>query len=307
MGRIAATVDRLQDEVHGDRTGLFGWFETEDSEETARALVDAAEGWLREHGRDRLRGPLSYTTNGISGLLVEDQRPGPPVIDMAYNPPWYERLLLACGLAPAKDLLAFWMEAPETPDERMARVTRRLLERGRFGLRTVRTDRRGFAEDVEHVLRIYNAAWERNWGFVPLTAEEIREQAQAFRPILVPELLLFAEHDGLPVGFSLALPDINRALHRIHGRLWPWSVVRLLRAKARIDVARMITLGVVPECRRMGLEAALIHGSFEKGAARGFRTGECSWVLGDNQAIIAPIEQVGGRVYRRYRLYEKAL
>lgn len=307
VGRIAATVDRLQDEVHGDRTGLFGWFETENRPATAHALLDAAAGWLRERGRDRVRGPLSYTTNGISGLLVRDDRPGPPVVDMAYNPPWYPGLLESWGLVKAKDLLALWVPAPKEIDPRIARIAARILERGSFRLRPIRTDRRGFDEDVEHVLRIYNAAWEKNWGFVPMTADEIRHQAKAFRPILIPDLLLFAERDGLPVAFSLALPDANVMLGKIRGRLWPWSVVTLLRWRDRIRTIRVITLGVLREWRRTGLDSALVHETMRRGVSLGITGAECSWMLEDNELVLASIRQAQGVEYRRYRVYEKGV
>jgi hypothetical protein len=307
VGRVAATVDRRQDEVHGDRTGLFGWFECENRPETAHALLDAAAAWLRDEGRDRLRGPLSYTTNGISGLLVRDDRPGPPVVDMPYNPPWYRDLLESWQLVQAKDLVAMWIETPKTIDPRITRIAGRILERGKFRLRSIRTDRKGFAEDVEHVLRIYNSAWEKNWAFVPLTADEIRHQAKAFRPILVPDLLLFAERDGMPVAFSLALPDANVMLAKIRGRLWPWSVVTLLRWKGRVRTLRILTLGVLREWRRTGLDSALIHETIVRGAKMGITGGECSWMLEDNEAMLASIRQAGGYEYRRYRLYEKGV
>jgi GNAT superfamily N-acetyltransferase len=304
VGRIAATVDRVQDEVHADGTGLFGWFETEDREATSAALLGAASQWLRDRGRARMRGPLSYTTNGIAGLLVQDDRPGPPVIDMPYNPPWYAGHLESFGLTKAKDLVALWIDTPAADDPRLARIMRRVLERGSFTLRAVRTDDAGFAADVEHVLRIYNGAWERNWGFVPLTADEIRHQAKVFRPILVPELLLFAEKEGQPVGFALTLPDANVMLARIRGRLWPWSILTLLRWKKRIRTVRIITLGVLPEWRRAGLDAALIQETVARGRRLGITGGECSWILEDNEAMLASVRQAGGREYRRYRLYE---
>ena len=307
VGRIAATVDRVQDETHGDRTGLFGWFETEDRAATAHALLDAARAWLRERGRDRVRGPLSYTTNGISGLLVRDDRPGPPAIDMAYNPPWYPGHLERWGLTKAKDLVALWMDIAPTDDPRLARITRRILERGKFSLRSVRTDDAGFAQDVEHVLRIYNAAWEKNWGFVPMNADELRHQAKSFRPILVPELMVFAERDGEPVGFALTLPDVNVMLGKIRGRLWPWSLLTLLRWKHRIRTVRVVTLGVIPKWRGTGLDATLVHASIARARTLGITGGECSWILEDNEAMLASIRQAGGREFRRYRLYEKAI
>ena len=307
VGRIAATVDRIQDEVHGDRTGLFGWFETENREETAHALLSAATQWLRERSRTRVRGPLSYTTNGIAGLLVRDDRPGPPMVDMAYNPLWYAGHLESFGLTKVKDLLALWVDAPTADDPRLARIMRRVLERGSFTLRGVRTDDAGFAEDVEHVLRIYNGAWERNWGFVPLTPEEIRHQAKVFRPILIPDLLLFAEREGRPVAFALTLPDANVMLARIRGRLWPWSILTLLRWKRRIRTVRIITLGILPEWRRAGLDAALVQETIHRGKGLGMTGGECSWILEDNEAMLASARQAGGLEYRRYRLYETTI
>lgn len=304
VGRIAATVDRVQDEVHGDRTGLFGWFETEDRRETAHALLGAAAGWLRERGRTRVRGPLSYTTNGIAGLLVQDDRPGPPMVDMAYNPPWYAGHIESYGFAKVKDLLALWIDTPTSDDPRLARIMRRVHDRGSFTLRSVRTDDAGFAADVEHVLRIYNGAWERNWGFVPLDADEIRHQAKVFRPILIPELLLFAEKDGQPVAFALTLPDANVMLAQIRGRLWPWSILTLLRWKRRMRTVRIITLGILPEWRRAGLDAALVQETIHRGRGMGITGGECSWILEDNEAMLASARQAGGRDYRRYRLYE---
>lgn len=307
VGRVAATVDRRHDEVHGDAVGMFGWFECEHRQETASALLDAATHWLRARGRTTVRGPLSYSTNGISGLLVEDARPGPPALDMPHNPPWYAELLTGWGLAPAKDMLAFWVDADAERVARLRRVAERIRERGGYVLRPIRADRAGFATDVEHVLRIYNLAWERNWGFVPMTEREIRHEARSLRAILEPSLVLFAEHGGTPVAFSLTLPDMNRALHTIRGRLWPWSLVRLLRGRRRIRRGRVITLGVVPEHRRAGLEAALIVRSVEAAVELGWDGAECSWVLDDNAPMIAAIERAGGRQDRRYRLYERPI
>lgn len=306
VGRIAATVDHRHDDVHGPGTGHVGWFESIRDPLVSGALLDAASDWLRERGRTRVRGPLSYSTNGLTGLLVEDAEPGPPVIDMPYNPAWYAELLRDWGLEPARDVLALWLDVPDDL-ERLRRVAARLEDRGAYRVRTIRTDRAGFAADVEHVLHIYNAAWERNWGFVPLTPDEIRHEARSMRAVLEPSLALFVEHDGVPVAFSLTLPDVHQALARIRGRLWPWSIVRLLLARRRIDRGRVITLGVLPEHRRAGLETVLILRSADAARALRWRGAECSWVLEDNELMLSAIRRVGGRVYRRYRVYERSL
>jgi GNAT superfamily N-acetyltransferase len=226
---------------------------------------------------------------------------------MPYNPPWYPELLEGWGLRPSRDLVAFWVDARSEGLDRFGRVARRALERGGYTLRAIRTDARGFEADVDHVLRLYNAAWEANWDFVPMTEDEVRHEARAMRAILEPSLVLFAEHEGAPVGFSLTLPDMNRALQRIRGRLWPWSLVRLLLAKRAIRRGRVITLGVVPGHRRSGLETALILRSIEHAEALGWDGAECSWVLDDNELIISAIERVGGRLDRRYRIYDRRI
>ncbi len=306
-GRIAATVDRANDALGEAHVGLFGWFECTQSPKRAECLLDAAAAWLRERGCTRMRGPVSYTTNGLSGLLVEDNHPGPPTLDMPYNPPWYAELLEGWGLEKAQDLVSLRLDVGAAPDPRHVRVTDRALARGGFSIRHVRADTAGFAADVEHVLRIYNGAWEQNWGFVPLTAGEIRHEAKTLKSVLVPELMLFVEKDGEPVAFSLTLPDLNQALRTIRGRLWPWSVVRFLRARKQIDHVRVITLGVLPEFRRNGLDMALIVRTHLAAYPRGVRSAECGWVLDDNDAMISAIRRVGGEISRTYRVYERDL
>jgi ribosomal protein S18 acetylase RimI-like enzyme len=208
---------------------------------------------------------------------------------MAYNPPWYPDLLASAGFEGAQDLVALWVETPQTPDARLARITKRALKRGGFTIRQIRLDRRGFAEDIDHVLRIYNVAWEKNWGFVPMTEAEFREEGDQV------------------VAFSLTVPDANRALAKIRGRLWPWSALTLWSALKRVDTGRTITLGVLPEFRRSGLDAALIHESAVYAQQIGLRGSECSWVLADNTAMLGAIEQTGGVAYRWYRIYERPL
>lgn len=307
VGRIAAVIDRVADRVHEESVGNFGWFECERDQASAQALLDAAASWLRERGHPRMRGPLSYNTNGISGLLVRDDAPGPAQLDMAYNPPWYADLLESYGLAKAKDLIAFWVPSTEQPPERFMRVAGRLRERGKVCVRSMRLDKKGFAEDIEHILTIYNGAWAKNWGFVPMSEAEIRHQAKSFRPLLDARFALIAEVEGEAAAFVLGIPDLNQALASIRGRLWPWSIVKLLLARRHIDHVRVLTLGVLPHRRRLGLDVVLIHDIFHAAWQAGLTGGECGWILEDNQLMIAGIEQSGGRPYRCYRVYETGL
>jgi len=155
--------------------------------------------------------------------------------------------------------------------------------------------------------RIYREAWENNWGFVPPTDAEVRQLAVELRPVLDPEIVLFAELEGRPVACAVAIPDLNQVLKRMHGNLLPFGFVHVLRRRAIIDRARLLLLGVVPDARRIGLYPLLIAESYRRAISRGYRHGEMSWTLEDNDLVNAGIEAVGGRRHKTYRLYEKPL
>ena len=305
VGRIAGIVNRLHQEVHNERAAHFGFFEAAD-EATAAALLGAAEGFARELGCDRILGPASYSSNDPFGLLVEgfDQR---PVVMMPYNPPAYAAWIDAAGYEKAKDLVALYGYQPDAHVPRIRRIAERIQRRGGYRLREL--DLRRFRDEVRLVQDLYNRAWEKNWGFVPLTPAELDKLARDLRPVIDPRLVLFAETaDGTPVGFCLLLRDLNRVFAKLRdGRLFPFGLFRLLHARRRLDSGRLITLGVTPEHRGTGLDALLVHGITKKGSETNLIHCECGWILEDNRAMIAPIEAIGGRVTKRYRVYEKAL
>jgi GNAT superfamily N-acetyltransferase len=307
IGRIAAIVNHRHNEFHDERIGFFGFFESVDEPDVAEALVDAAAAWLRERGMQRMRGPLNFSTNeeGASpGVLVEgfDTR---PAVMMGHNPPYYERLLREAGLAKEKDLLAYWLDDPNPP-ERLERVVERVAEREGVVIRSL--DMKRFAQEVETIKRVYNSAWSRNWGFVPVTDAEFDYLAKDMKQIVDPNLCFIAEVDGEAVGFSIALPDLNQALrHLKDGRLFPFGLFRFLWWKRKIDGLRVLTLGFKPEYQHSGLGAVFYLRTIRVGVQRGYRSAEASWVLEDNLDMRGPIEKMGGRVYRRYRLFEKAL
>lgn len=304
VGRIAAIHNRRHQEFHDEPVGFFGFFESDPDPPVGAALLAAAGDWLRDRGLRVLRGPTSFSTNETAGLLVEGFD-GPPMLMMPYNPPWYADLLEANGFRPAKDLLAYLLTDNEPPDYLVRGAS--LVER-RTGatVRPLRKDR--FQEELETVRRIYNAAWERNWGFVPMTDAELEHMAAELEPILDPNLCLFAElPSGETIGFVLALPDFNQVLRRLDGRLFPFGWAKALWLSRRITSLRVITLGVVEGHRRRGIDALLIRELIRHGAARGITRGELSWVLEDNRPMRAALERLGGRVYRRYRLYDAPL
>lgn len=307
VGRIAAIANHLHNEYHGDRTGFFGLFESVDDPRIARGLVDAAAHWLRQRGMERMRGPVNFSTNeeiASPGVLVEGFDT-PPMAMMSHNPPYYARLLEGTGLEKSKDLLAFWLDDP-TPPERLVRGMERVVERMGAVIRPL--DLKRFQHDVDIIKGIYNSAWSRNWGFVPMTDAEFDHLAKEFRPIVDPSLCLIAEVKGEPVGFSLALPNINHALKRLpDGRLFPFGLFRFLWHKRKIRGIRVITLGFKPGYQHSGLGAALYLRSWLAGTARGYDHGEASWILEDNLDMVHPLERMGARAYKRYRIFEGSL
>ncbi len=303
VGRIAASVDRNHEGFHAERQAAFGFFEAE-SAEAAGALLGAAERWGRERGARVLRGPMNFTTNDDCGLLIRGFEE-PPTLLMPYNPPSYPAWVESAGLEKAKDLYAFKVPIPEAPAEQIARVAAKVRDRFRVRVRTI--DMKRFDEELGRVKEIYNSAWERNWGFVPMTDAEIDHMAKQLKPAIVPELALFAEINGEPVGFSLALPDVNVALKPLHGRLFPFGIVRLLLALPKIRTLRLMALGVKAGFRRRGIDAALVHQTSLTTRARGYSWCEVGWTLEDNDLINRLIGAVGGRHYKTYRIYERKL
>lgn len=307
VGRIAAVVNHLHNEYHEERTGFFGLFECEDDSGTAGALLETAAAWLRGRGMERIRGPVNLSTNeeiASPGILVEGFDT-PPYVMMTHNPPYYGALVEAAGLAKVQDLFAFHFDDPATP-ERLTRGMDRLLERNQATIRSL--DIRRFREEIDSIKGIYNSAWSRNWGFVPMTDEEFEHLASEFKPVFDPDLCLIVEMEGRPVGFSIALPDLNQAFRHVRdGRLFPLGLLRFLWHRRKIRQLRVITLGLRPEVQSIGLGGPLYSRGWETAVRKGYLRGEASWILEENLEMVKPLERLGARAYKRYRLYERPL
>jgi len=302
-GRIAAIHDRAHEGVHRDGAGFFGFFETTDEPAVAAALLEAAAGHLRERGCRLMRGPLSPSINDEAGLLV-DGFATPSVVMMPHNPAYYPRLVEGAGLRKVKDLLAFERACTELP-ERLVAATE-LVER-RYSVTTRPIEMRRFAAEVELVKRLFNAGWRNNWGAVALDDAEIAYLAAQLKPVVVPELVVFAEHCGEPVGFAAAIPDMNVALRaNPSGRLFP-GLVKVLWASRRITRLRVLLLGVLPEWQGRALDALLYRRIWENARALGYDWAEAGWVLEDNHAMKNGLQRMGFRVYKTYRIYERPL
>jgi GNAT superfamily N-acetyltransferase len=307
-GRIAAIENRAHNSFHADKVGFFGFFESIDDADVAHALLQAAERWLSARGLTSIRGPMNPSTNYDCGLLVDgyDEH---PVFLTAWNPPYYDALLQKCGLAPAKELLGYWLqyggEGYAIPGKLEA-LSRRAAEKAQLSFRDLQPRR--FWSDVEHVWDIYNSAWERNWGFVPMSRDEFLHLAKALRPLLVPQFAFLAEVAGEPAGFMLSVPDFNVILRRVsNGRLFPTGLLRMLLGKSHLRTGRIMALGIKPEFRTRSVLPVFMHEATRRAIAYGSPGAEASWVLEENDAIRQPIEMFGGRVYRRWRIYERSI
>ena len=309
VGRVAAISNRLHNETHGDGVGFFGFFECVDDQSVAGALLAAAGAWCRGRGHDLLRGPVSFSVNDECGLLV-DGFDTPPTLMMPHNPPYYSTLLERAGFAKAKDLLVYQGGSEERyvpVPERLARATELIRQRQGITLRPLNL--KDFKGDVERIKQVYNAAWERNWGFVPLTDHEIDHLAEQFKPVVIPDIVPFAEKDGKVIGFGIVLPDLNVVFKgNRSGRLLPVLPRLLWTLKTgRIRRARILLLGILPEYHGKGIDAMLYHWIWTQCGERGITWGEAGWILEDNPAMNAGLEKMTFRVYKTYRLYDRPL
>jgi GNAT superfamily N-acetyltransferase len=307
VGRVAAVSNRLHNEIHEDDVGFFGLFDCVNDASVAAGLLERAGHWLRDRGHGRLRGPASFSANQEYGLLVEGFD-SPPTLLSPYNPPYYSDLLEAHGLRKVKDLWAYEGAYPDDPvPERSMRAAE--IVRRRLGVTLRPIDMSRFDEEVDHLKMLYNAAWEQNWGFVPMTDGEIDLMAKQMRPIVRPELVPIAEVDGEPIGFGMAVPDINEILRgNRSGRLFP-AALRILWAvrRRRFRRARLVLMGVLPAYRGKGVDVALANWIWTNAAALGVEWGEVGWLLEDNAPVINVAERMTFRRYKVFRVYERPL
>ncbi len=304
VGRVSAHVNRRHNKLTGEHTGFFGFFECIQHPEVAGALMSAAELRLQAMGMSVIRGPFNFSTNEECGFLSHgfDR---PPVFMMPYNPSYYLDMMGELGYRPVKELLAYEYAYAGRIPEHLVKFSQRLQERSGVVVRPMR--RKNFETEVGAAFDIYNAAWEKNWGFVPVTEDEFRYIAADFKAIIDPALALIAEKDGRPVAFSLALPDYNVLLKKMKGRLFPFGFLYFVFGRRLIRHIRVLLLGVLQEYRRSGVDILLYYHTFRNGLAKGYRSSEMSWILEDNALMRRALDRMGATVGKRYRIYEKSL
>jgi GNAT superfamily N-acetyltransferase len=309
VGRITAQIDQRWDEYQGGSDGMFGFFETVDDPAVAAALLEAAEDWLRSRGRRRALGPMDFTTNDEVGILIEgyDIR---PMILQPWHPPFYRELVEGLGYGKAMDLLMWHLAIGELKEgdlfapEIHAAAQKALRDEG-IEIRNM--NKRRMADEVHRFMEVYNEAWGKNWGFVPVTDAEVKFQAKNLKQVIDEEWAFIAEKDGDPVGAALTLPDINQVMAKLNGRLLPLGWLKFLRGKGKIDRVRVFALGVKHDYRHTGVAAGLYLKHLENASPDGVPAAETGWILETNGPMNRAMEGMGGKVVKRYRLYEKPL
>lgn len=308
VGRIAAIENRAHNEYHDDRVGFFGFFEAIDDGEVAGLLFNEARNWLASRGLTAMRGPMNPSTNHECGLLVDgfDQH---PQFLTSWNPAYYESLVRGAGLAATKDLLGYWLPYGEPGYQlppRFEALAKRAAEKAKLTFRDLDPSR--FWDEVEICWEVYNSAWDKNWGFVPMSRDEFLHMAKALKPLLISQFAFVAEVEGAPAGFMLSAPDFNLVFKRIpNGRLFPLGLGKILFAKSRLRTGRVLALGIRNEFRTGSILPLFMHEAARRAIAYGSPGSEASWVLEENRAMRQPIEALGGRIYRRWRVFERAI
>jgi len=300
-GRITAQVDDFYYEHWHEKVGHFGFFECIDDQEVAKSLFDTAADWLRKQGREKMHGPYNFTINDECGLLV-DGFDSPPMILMTHNPPYYQRLVESYGMKKAMDLLAYKTTADTTPDPAIVNFAELLKQKHEIKVRNMSW--RNFRQQMDWFVEIYNSAWEKNWGMVPVTEKELRSHEAELRLLATfwPELNFFALVDNKPIGMSITLPNFNEVLIKLNGRLLTPGLFRFLTHK--FESCRVFALGVKEEYRRFGVGAIFYVETLNAARRVGMKWGEMSWILETNQPMRRAIEKMGGYVYKTYRIYE---
>ncbi len=308
VGRIAAIKNDNHNNFYKDKAGFFGFFETIDDEEVSDLLLDAACDWCKNKGFDTIIGPVNPSTNDECGLLI-DGFDSPPVFLMTYNPKHYAKKIEDFGFEKAKDLYAYDIESQVINDEKvMAKLERMAdLMAKRSGVTLRKVNMKDLINEVRKIEDVYNSAWEDNWGFVPLTTDEFDYMAASLKAVVNPDLVMFAEIDGKPVGFSLSLPDFNQVLKKMNGRLLPFGIFKLLTGKKKINNLRVIIMGVKPEYQKKGIDSLFYLETIKAGNRGGYRGAEISWVLEDNMPMRMTAEKLGAKIYKTYRIYQKNL
>jgi len=307
VGRIAAINNVNHNSFNKTNEGFFGFFDVVNNYDVAKLLLDEAFRWLKAKGFERVLGPVNPSTNETAGVLIEGYDT-PPVVMMTYNATYYSAFLEKYGFQKETDLWAFLIESTDFKDK-AARLMNVFEERLKARNITIRqANLKQFEKEVASLEVVYNSAWDKNFGFVPMTAAEFKYMAKDMKMILDPEFCLVAEHEGKAIGFALCIPDLNEVMIKVKkGRLLPFGIFHLLFGLKKIKRLRVIALGVTEGYRKLGIEACFYGRIINSGLKKGFTSAEASWILEDNTMMNQALKNINGKLYKKYRIYQKAL
>jgi GNAT superfamily N-acetyltransferase len=315
VGTIYATDNFRHNEFQHENVGMFGGFECLDDQAVAHALFERAENWLRAQGRSAIRGPFNFSTNEECGLLIDAFDDAPRVM-MTYNPPYYQGLIEHEGYVTAMDLLAYRLEVNAQAGlanfpPKLKRIMDKTMQRDGIVIRKI--DVKHLDEEVARIIPIYNSSWAQNWGFVPMTEAEFEHLAHGMKAVLDPDLLYVVEAKGEPIGVALTLPDVCDPLRRAYpkpGTPELWTLAKFMfnyRVRKTQKYIRVLIMGVLPQYRRSGIDALLMATTADAAMKKGYTVGEASWILENNGPMRQGLENIGWKIYKTYRIFEKAL
>jgi len=305
VGRIAGIVDGHYNQVHDEKMGIWGFFECADDPEVAAALFSRVEDWVIQKGMTFLRGPLNPSMNNEAGLLIEGFQ-YPPVVGMTYNPPYYQRLIESCGFEKEKDLLAFLIDGEYRLPEWMDRLAERTAKKK--GVRIRHVDPKKMDAEFALIREIYNDSWSGNWGFVPLTENEMKEIQKNVKPFADPDLVFFIYYDDEPAAVCVIFPNVNPLLKRLNGSIGLMGIIKALLYRREITGLRLIMFGIKEKYRQLGLPMLAFQHIYEVARQKkGFKDLEMGWTLEDNESINFLTEETGAKRYKTYRIFRKPL
>ncbi len=304
VGRIGAVTNQAYVDHWKENWGFFGFYEAIEDAEVTRALFDTAIAWLKDKGVEGMYGPMNPSTNDPCGTLIEGFDT-PPFVMMTHNKEYYDKMFLDFGLEKRMDLLAWYLRDTKIP-ERMLTLSAKIEERLKSqGIIIRPVDFKNMKEEIPKIRYIYNEAWKDNWGFIPMTEEEFMALAKELKMITTPDLVFMVEDHGKPVAFSATIPNINEVFIKIrNGKLFPFNFLKLINFKKKVKSVRVLTLGILENYRKTGIDACMYAKTFHNGTKRGYHMGEASWILENNTMMNRALININAELYKKYRIYQ---
>lgn len=311
VGRISAIVNKSHLELHQEKAGHFGFFECENNPHTAKSLMDTAVDWLKSKGMIKVYGPANFSVNEECGLLV-DGFDMPAYIMMPHGRPYYREMIEAMGFVKATDMYALeWLPRRDFIPEKRRAFVNKVLDRPTVEIRTL--NRKDFIGDIRMIVDIFNDAWSHNWGFIPFGEDHVRHMAKELSPIIANHNIVLCFYKGEPAAFGLVLPNVNRAIRDFDGKLLPFNWAKFAyRLKVKgIDQSRMPLMGVRKHLQKKPVGAAFAYKIIDmvnsSNIDRGVTHSELSWILEGNESMLTMLLEMGSRIYKTYRIYERAI